>query len=266
MQLLNKPDYSGGGIVNLMNSVSAALGASPSDIPYASRLLPDQLSTHKNIVFFVVDGLGYNYLTNQGKGSVFAQHLLGSLTSVFPTTTASAITSYFTCQTPLQHGLTGWYMYLKEVNDIVTVLPFKPRGSPVWKRLEGEYIDALYDFQSIFEKISVQSYVVSQKNIINSVYSVAATKQATRVPYTDLDDLFSQTKKIISLSSEKSFTYCYWPGFDATSHDFGVNSDEAFEHFKLLDASFDQFLNEIKGRSEERRVGKECRSRWSPYH
>ena len=27
-------------------------------------------------------------------------------------------------------------------------------------------------------------------------------------------------------------------------------------------------LNELKklGRSEERRVGKECRSRWSPYH
>ena len=24
--------------------------------------------------------------------------------------------------------------------------------------------------------------------------------------------------------------------------------------------------NGIKGRSEERRVGKECRSRWSPYH
>ena len=25
-------------------------------------------------------------------------------------------------------------------------------------------------------------------------------------------------------------------------------------------------LTSIKGRSEERRVGKECRSRWSPYH
>ena len=24
--------------------------------------------------------------------------------------------------------------------------------------------------------------------------------------------------------------------------------------------------NTIEGRSEERRVGKECRSRWSPYH
>ena len=25
-------------------------------------------------------------------------------------------------------------------------------------------------------------------------------------------------------------------------------------------------VNRAKGRSEERRVGKECRSRWSPYH
>ena len=25
-------------------------------------------------------------------------------------------------------------------------------------------------------------------------------------------------------------------------------------------------LEEIENRSEERRVGKECRSRWSPYH
>ena len=25
-------------------------------------------------------------------------------------------------------------------------------------------------------------------------------------------------------------------------------------------------IKELRGRSEERRVGKECRSRWSPYH
>ena len=34
----------------------------------------------------------------------------------------------------------------------------------------------------------------------------------------------------------------------------------------ILDISMEE-LNGIKlGRSEERRVGKECRSRWSPYH
>src|SRR3989454_12455386 len=32
------------------------------------------------------------------------------------------------------------------------------------------------------------------------------------------------------------------------------------------DAAIDHVVGEIVGRSEERRVGKECRSRWSPYH
>ena len=27
-----------------------------------------------------------------------------------------------------------------------------------------------------------------------------------------------------------------------------------------------QFMDVVRERSEERRVGKECRSRWSPYH
>ena len=41
--------------------------------------------------------------------------------------------------------------------------------------------------------------------------------------------------------------------------------------FKMLEASFELFVplvvaNMVDVRSEERRVGKECRSRWSPYH
>ena len=31
-------------------------------------------------------------------------------------------------------------------------------------------------------------------------------------------------------------------------------------------ASVDYYIEDLKARSEERRVGKECRSRWSPYH
>ena len=40
---------------------------------------------------------------------------------------------------------------------------------------------------------------------------------------------------------------------------------------RVINRDFDQLLSTIEdgiinGRSEERRVGKECRSRWSPYH
>ena len=55
------------------------------------------------------------------------------------------------------------------------------------------------------------------------------------------------------------------------------NLDVVFGHgkkaFKAVnDVSFDIYKGETlslvgeSGRSEERRVGKECRSRWSPYH
>ena len=35
---------------------------------------------------------------------------------------------------------------------------------------------------------------------------------------------------------------------------------------EIIEINFDKGLNVLTGRSEERRVGKECRSRWSPYH
>ena len=34
----------------------------------------------------------------------------------------------------------------------------------------------------------------------------------------------------------------------------------------ISDERLNELQNKIKGRSEERRVGKECRSRWSTYH
>ena len=63
----------------------------------------------------------------------------------------------------------------------------------------------------------------------------------------------------------------------ATISDSNVSSDPSAVIYSLdaiakLYAQLDQFEptgsleNTKMGRSEERRVGKECRSRWSPYH
>ena len=38
------------------------------------------------------------------------------------------------------------------------------------------------------------------------------------------------------------------------------------QHNERLEFLGDSILNYVIARSEERRVGKECRSRWSPYH
>ena len=38
------------------------------------------------------------------------------------------------------------------------------------------------------------------------------------------------------------------------------------EQFATLGSQIEVYRNNVDDRSEERRVGKECRSRWSPYH
>ena len=44
-----------------------------------------------------------------------------------------------------------------------------------------------------------------------------------------------------------------------------VDADRVVDEFASLQTETQDILN-IVARSEERRVGKECRSRWSPYH
>ena len=47
-----------------------------------------------------------------------------------------------------------------------------------------------------------------------------------------------------------------------------INKRDLAEYFPstILQYVVKQPLNKLGARSEERRVGKECRSRWSPYH
>src|SRR5260221_11318090 len=61
-------------------------------------------------------------------------------------------------------------------------------------------------------------------------------------------------------------------GYLQNAFDLPVNVDwNALEFALGINHSFEQLWNRIRqvtdrARSEERRVGKECRSRWSPYH
>ena len=60
--------------------------------------------------------------------------------------------------------------------------------------------------------------------------------------------------------------------FDVIGHDKVMDSitsslqSTALQMFLQKQKIRDISLGYIEGRSEERRVGKECRSRWSPYH
>ncbi|MBI3145954.1 MAG: phosphodiesterase, partial [Pseudogulbenkiania sp.] len=93
------PDYHGHSLLNLTATLAEALGASTGHAPLRRPALTG-LAARRHVILLVIDGLGLQQLQALGPGSVLRRHQHGTLTSVFPSTTAAAITTLMTGQPP----------------------------------------------------------------------------------------------------------------------------------------------------------------------
>ncbi len=241
------PDYQGGSIVNLMASLIAGLGGTPPAYPRLNDFDTDLIARHRNVVLLVVDGLGYEFLMRHGRGSRLHEHLHSRMTSVFPSTTATAITTFLTGDAPQQHALTGWHMYLRELGTVLAVLPGIPRYGGVGYSQAGIDVEALYAHTPAFDRVPIRSYAISPKRIAHSDYNLAHLGRAQLRVYATLDELFSVIKRTLREREERQYLYAYWPELDHIGHERGIESRQAKAHFAELDAAFARFLEQIRG-------------------
>ena len=193
-----------------------------------------------------VDGLGYNYLKKNGKGSVFNENLRGSMTSVFLPTTACAITSFLTGVAPQQHAFTGWNINLKEVGLISKILPFIPRvGGDVLSKQDIK-MSQIIMAESFVSKIKRKSFILNPQAVFNSDFTNYIAKGAKKLKYKTLQQFFNQLKKSIH-GSDRKYIYAYWPEFDKNAHETGVGSKKTLDHFKKLDREFKKFVKFVNG-------------------
>ena len=241
-----RPDYSGGGFVNLIASIAAACGASPRHATLAA-LPPEALAGARNIVLVIIDGLGDNYLTRHGERGSLSKHRRGAISAVYPSTTASAITTSFTGATPLEHGLTGWFTYFGQAGRVAAPLPFRSRGDNATLRARGVSPGALFTEPPIFDALGVRSLVVSFRDIIDSDYNLHHCGRAERRPYATLDGFVREVEQAVKSGPERKFVYAYWPEFDGLAHKHGVASAQVAAHFAQLDAAFSELLGRLAG-------------------
>lgn len=238
------PDYENS-IVNLMSSISNAYNKKH---PYKKLKILDnyQLKKSKNIILLVIDGLGYEFLKNNFKESFLNKNTISKITSVFPSTTASAITTFKTALPPNQTAITGWFMNLKELGSVCAILPFTPRFGLIPIDLFNYNIKNIIDTKSFFSKINCNKYIISETNINNSAYNNYFKNNAKLVNYNTLNGMFMQIKKTINKDKNKKYIYAYWSLFDSLSHHFGSNSKDVKKHFLALDKKIKSFTNSIK--------------------
>jgi predicted AlkP superfamily pyrophosphatase or phosphodiesterase len=240
------PDYKGGSIVNLMSSILTSFGGRALYEPL--RILPpDELKEKTNVVLLVLDGLGYEYLMQQKADTVFHKYLRGSITSVFPSTTPSCVTTFATGVAPQQHGVIGWYMYLRELAMVTAIIHGKPRigGEPF--SANGISYKSIIDYPGIYDQIPAQTYWITNERNVDSDFAIAMGGSARRLSYTTLSGCLSQVSNVINSNTEKKYVYAYWYPFDGLSHEYGVNSDQVASHFQELAIEIGRFVETLEG-------------------
>lgn len=234
-----KPDYSGGSIVNLMSDIAEASGVK---LPYP-QLRSDHLSDlseSENIVLLIIDGMGHNYLQEEGASTYLRKSVLESMTSVFLPSTGSAITTFFTGVAPQQHAITGWFVHLAEYGLVTRYLPFTNviDGNPI-----GTSIRNTIDVDPLLPRLNRKVFSIMGNDIKESVYSRFMTGRTKRLGYRDIKSFFKGLERAISTPG-RTYTHAYWSELDSIGHSLGISSNQAREHLHELDGLLESFMKE----------------------
>lgn len=229
-----KPDYAGGSIVNLMRSIGDACGAEPTSyVPFPG--IAERLNDAKRVVLLVIDGMGAEFLRSIGGETMLARHQGAELTSVYPPTTASAITTFMTGLAPQQHGLTGWFMHFRAIGTVTAVLPFVPRFGSVSLSASGVAIDALIGGPNFFDSLDCQSTTLLPEAIFDSEFSRLFGGRARREPYASLEDFANKLQRHCEGNDEAGYVYAYWSELDRLAHIHGPSSPIVAAHLDDID-------------------------------
>lgn len=243
------PDYNNLNIVNLYSIVGKFFGIKSLLSPKMSiEDLPDYTNINK-IVLFIIDGLGYNFLKSRSRklDILFSNAKEGCfipITSTFPSTTSTALTSLFTAQTPAEHGIIGYTMYLKSFGLIIDMLNF----TPVYGWMSNEsIIQELSPYKSLWLTKLIETgigvRIFTRFTTADSGLSKIIYQGQKIVTYVLATDLIVNLKKALE-SSAPLLLVVYYPGYDTLSHLYGPFSEEAETDFTFFENLIKTFLME----------------------
>lgn len=229
------PDYSGGTVVNLLASIIRTLGGSS---PHPElRTFPREARQTEKLLYLVVDGLGVaqleRHVARGGGERFFARHPHQAISTVFPSTTAAAITSLSTGSTPREHAILGWYLNLPDLGMVSTILLGTTlTGTPM---IDGEFdIDAYMKVPCYVDSIPGQRIWLTYDGIDQRPINRALTDWTDVRHHGSLAEL---ARAMIHFAESESpgVAYAYWPRYDALSHLHGAASSESEQHFAEID-------------------------------
>lgn len=241
------PDYEGGSIVNLLASIIRSRGGRS---PHADlRILPARaLAGARKVVYLVVDGLGEDQLRRFLKGGrgreFFGAHTHRTITTVFPATTAAAVTTFGTGASPAEHGILGWFLHLHDLGLVSTILPATTRtGTPLAPA--GFDLGKYLDLPSHLDSVKCRTELLSWGHIPTSRYSRTGVRWTKRRAFTTLGGMIRQVVAF-ARSPGDGLAYAYWPDYDTLCHGKGCDHPGTLKHLDEIDRALARLVQRLE--------------------
>ncbi|MCY4176367.1 MAG: alkaline phosphatase family protein [Acidimicrobiaceae bacterium] len=224
------PAYGGGCVSDI---VPAILEAAPSDTADGSGggLLPPEVSDARAVVMLVLDGLGAEQLAVRRHVAPTLHELqVATVTSVAPSTTASALTSIATGVGVGEHGIVGYRIRTADGN--LNILQWRtPHGSSLERHPPER-------FQPVSAFGGQCPPALQNSAYGKSGFSRAYLRDARRTGYKLLSSLVVEVRRL--LTQGESFVYAYYEGPDVAAHDHGFG-----EHYDAELRACDQLMADL---------------------
>jgi hypothetical protein len=203
------PDYSG---ANLTGIIPGCLLGTSGRRP---NWFPQPLQDAERIVLLVIDGLGYEQLQRHAHIAPNLMSLVGGpITTIAPSTTASALTSLVTGASPAEHGIIGYRMDMGD--SIMNSLRWWSDTRDLRKVHPPATVQPIPPF------VGMTIPVVSRAELEGSAFTEAHLRGSRPCGWRAASSIVAQCANLIS-SGEK-FVYAYYDGVDKIAHERGFGA------------------------------------------
>jgi predicted AlkP superfamily pyrophosphatase or phosphodiesterase len=246
-----KPDYDGYCLSNIPSTLLSLFGVNPRRTTLPKDAFGGtETDRVENVVLMLFDGLGYGELLRQTGGGFFGslarKGSVRPITTVFPSTTAAALTTVSTGLTPQEHGLPEWFVYMDELDEVVVTLPFTKVGDSGRDTLVGQIEPRfLFDGPTIFERLKeegVPTLSLTNRSLARTAYSKIAHEGSEALPYASASDLVVSLRRRLERARGPNLFYVYWAYVDTIEHIYGPNTDESEVEASLISHGFKEGL------------------------
>lgn len=200
------PDYDGACVSNVISAILEPEDETPSWMP---AFVPDS----NQVVVLVIDGLGWDDLQARRAFAPTMGSMTGqAITTVAPSTTATALTSIATGLTPGEHGVVGYRINVG--GDILNVLRWSTPAGDARKRIPPT------DFQKAPCFGSQHPPIVTRAEFNHGGFSGAHLDGVRFHGYRCMSTLVTEVRRL--LRANEPFIYVYYDGPDKVSHEYGL--------------------------------------------